>query len=63
MTANGTSASATRKTTLTLSWAEADALQSAVSYLSESEGNGPEADALLARLYDRLDQALGRLEN
>jgi len=52
-----------RKTTLTLSWDEADALQRAVSHLSESEGNGPEVDALLAKLYDRLDSALGRLEN
>jgi hypothetical protein len=52
-----------RKTTLTLDWAEADALQSAVFHLSESEGNSPELDALLTRLYARLDQALGRLEN
>jgi len=53
----------TRKTTLTLSWAEADTLQTAVAYLSESEGNTPEAEPLLDRLYPRLDRALGRLEN
>lgn len=52
-----------RKTTLALSWDEADALQTAVSHLSESEGNTPELDALLTRLWSRLDQALGRLEN
>jgi hypothetical protein len=52
-----------RKTTLALSWDEADALQTAVSHLSESESNTPESSALLDRLYARLDQALSRLED
>jgi hypothetical protein len=51
------------KTTLSLTRADVVTLRTAVSYLSESEGNGPDLDALLDKLYRRLDQAVARLDS